>query len=105
MSLKESAKLLTESSYLYGLIIAIQGLQATSPPCPLLKRRFPGNPLLIIIYPTEGLEEEMVCAPQLLVYCFSQITDTEVYTRESWVRLPGKEHGLEWNYFSWYELT
>ncbi|KAF9524234.1 hypothetical protein CPB83DRAFT_774197 [Crepidotus variabilis] len=48
-----------KSGYFYGYILLITALQTLSPRCTLLKRKFPANPAMVIIFPTKGLEEEM----------------------------------------------
>lgn len=48
-----------KTSYFYGYILLLKALQAISP-CPLLKKPFPSNPAMVIVFPTKGLEEEMV---------------------------------------------
>ena len=45
----------------YGYALLLQALRELETPCPLLKRTFPSDPVLIAVYPTKGLEEEMVC--------------------------------------------
>jgi hypothetical protein len=50
-----------KTGYYYGYILLLRALQKMSPPCPLLKRSYPANPAMVIVFPTKGLEEEMVC--------------------------------------------
>jgi hypothetical protein len=44
----------------YGYILLLLALKELESPCPLLKQKFPENPVMVIVYPTKGLEEEMV---------------------------------------------
>ena len=49
-----------KTGYFYGYILLLKALEKLSPPCALLKRKFPRNPAMVIVFPTKGLEEEMV---------------------------------------------
>ena len=49
-----------KTSYFFGYMLLLKALQQLRPVCPLLKRRYPDNPAMVIIFPTKGLEEEMV---------------------------------------------
>ena len=49
-----------KTGYFYGYILLLRALQQLSPPCSLLKRSYPRNPVMVIVFPTKGLEEEMV---------------------------------------------
>ena len=49
-----------KSGYFYCFILLLWALCKLSPPCSLLKRKYPVNPVLIAVFPTKGLEEEMV---------------------------------------------
>ncbi len=49
-----------KSSLFYGYILLIQALNALSPPCDELLRTFPKNPAMVVVFPTKGLEEDMV---------------------------------------------
>lgn len=49
-----------KTGYFYGYILLLRALQQLSPPCSLLKRNYPPNPVMVIVFPTKGLEEEMV---------------------------------------------
>ncbi|KAF8220149.1 hypothetical protein L208DRAFT_1106631, partial [Tricholoma matsutake] len=42
----------------YGYVLLLRALKELESPCPLLTRKFPENPVMIIVYPTKGLEEE-----------------------------------------------
>jgi hypothetical protein len=44
----------------YGYIMLLRALRELESPCSLLKREIPQNPVLVVVYPTKGLEEEMV---------------------------------------------
>ena len=44
----------------YGYILLLHALIDLGSSCPPLKRKFPQNPVIIVVYPTKGLEEEMV---------------------------------------------
>ena len=49
-----------KSSYFYcyiSLLIALQDLHA---PCLYIKRTYPNNPAMVLIFPTKGLKEQMV---------------------------------------------
>ena len=52
-----------KTGYFYGYMLLLKALQTT--PCPLpvshLKRVHPENPAMVLIFPTKGLQEEMVC--------------------------------------------
>ncbi|KAF8971671.1 hypothetical protein BDZ97DRAFT_1913587 [Flammula alnicola] len=47
------------SGYFYCYILLLRALRQLSPPCNLLKRKYPVNPVMIGVFPTKGLEEEM----------------------------------------------
>ena len=49
-----------KTSYYYGYILLLKALQQVDPPCPFLKRTYPANPVMVIVFPTKGLQEEMV---------------------------------------------
>jgi len=49
-----------KTSYYYGYILLLKALQQVDPPSPFLKRRYPANPAMVIVFPTKGLQEEMV---------------------------------------------
>jgi hypothetical protein len=49
-----------KTGYFYGYILLLRALQQLSPPSSLLKRNYPQNPVMVIVFPTKGLEEEMV---------------------------------------------
>jgi hypothetical protein len=49
-----------KTSLFYGYALLLQALRELDTPCPLLKRIFPSDPVIITVYPTKGLEEEMV---------------------------------------------
>ena len=44
----------------YGYILLLHALKNLGSSCPPLKRKFAPNPVIIVVYPTKGLEEEMV---------------------------------------------
>jgi hypothetical protein len=44
----------------YGYILLLKALQQVNPPSPFLKRTYPANPAMVIVFPTKGLQEEMV---------------------------------------------
>ena len=44
----------------YGYILLLHALRDLGPSCPPLKQKFSQNPVIIVVYPTKGLEEEMV---------------------------------------------
>ena len=52
-----------KTGYFYGYMLLLKAIQMI--PCPLpvssLKRVHPKNPVMVIIFPTKGLQEEMVC--------------------------------------------
>lgn len=50
-----------KTGYFYGFILLLRALRKLSPPCSLLKKKFPAKPVMVVIFPTKGLEEEMVC--------------------------------------------
>ena len=45
----------------YGYALLLQALRELETPCPFLKRTLSSDPVLIAVYPTKGLKEEMVC--------------------------------------------
>ena len=49
-----------KTGYFYGYILLLRALQELSPHCSLLKTNYPQNPAMVIVFPTKGLEEEMV---------------------------------------------
>ena len=49
-----------KTSLFYGYALLLQALRELETPCPFLKRTSPSDPVLIAVYPTKGLEEEMV---------------------------------------------
>ncbi len=52
-----------KTSYFYGYVIALQELAKVDQSHPLKSRllcEFPERPVMVIVYPTKGLEEEMV---------------------------------------------
>ena len=49
-----------KQDFFYGYVLLLHALKELESPCPLLQRKFPENPVMIIVYPTQGLEEEMV---------------------------------------------
>ena len=57
-----------KTGYLYGFILLLRALQRMSPPCTLLKKKFPSNPALVVVFPTKGLEEEMVRNGVILLF-------------------------------------
>ena len=59
-----------KTGYFYGYILLLRALQQLSPPCSLLKRSYPRNPAMVIVFPTKGLEEEMVFQPVFSVLFF-----------------------------------
>ena len=48
-----------KTGYFYGFILPLRALQKMNSPCPLLKK-YPVDPAMVIVFPTKGLEEEMV---------------------------------------------
>ena len=44
----------------YGYILLLHALKDLGSSCPPLKRKFPLNPVIIVVYPTKGLEERLV---------------------------------------------
>ena len=44
----------------YGYILLLHALKNLGSLCPPLKWKFSPNPVIIVVYPTKGLEEEMV---------------------------------------------
>ena len=48
-----------KTGYFYGYILLLKALEKMSPRAQL-KRKFPRNPAIVIVFPTKGLEEEMV---------------------------------------------
>ncbi|KAF8798687.1 P-loop containing nucleoside triphosphate hydrolase protein [Phlegmacium glaucopus] len=48
-----------KTGYFFGYILLLKALEKMSPPCAQLKRKFPQNPAMVIVFPTKGLEEEM----------------------------------------------
>ena len=50
-----------KTGYFYGYILLLKALKKLSLPCVQLKRKFPQNPAMVIVFLTKGLEEEMVC--------------------------------------------
>lgn len=44
----------------YGYLLLLHALKELDTSCSLLKREFPQNPVVVVVYPTKGLEEEMV---------------------------------------------
>ena len=54
----------------YGCILLLRALKELESPCPLLKRKLRENPVMImIVYPTKGLEEEMVSSVVHIYLC------------------------------------
>jgi hypothetical protein len=53
----------------YGYILLIHALRDLGSSCPLLKRKFHKNPVIIVVHPTKGLEEEVVCFCRLVLNC------------------------------------
>ena len=51
----------------YGYILLLHALKDLGSMCPPLKRKFPQNPVIIVVYPTKGLEEEMVSFSHFLM--------------------------------------
>ncbi len=49
-----------KTSYFYGYMHMLQALGSVSPTPRFLHRKLPKNPTMVIIFPTKGLEEEMV---------------------------------------------
>jgi len=49
-----------KTSYYYGYILLLKALQQVDPPSPFLKRTYPANPVMVVVFPTKGLQEEMV---------------------------------------------
>ena len=49
-----------KTGYFYGFILLLRALQKMNSPCPLLKKKYPVDPAMVIVFPTKGLEEEMV---------------------------------------------
>ena len=49
-----------KTGYFYGYLLLLRALQKMTPPCQLMKRTYPANPAVVVVYPTKGLEEEMV---------------------------------------------
>ena len=49
-----------KTGYFYGCILLLRALRQLSTPCPLLKKKYPAKPVMIGIFPTKGLEDEMV---------------------------------------------
>ena len=49
-----------KTGYFYGYMLLLKALQ--SMPCPpsCLKRLHPKNPVMVLVFPTKGLQEEMV---------------------------------------------
>ena len=44
----------------YGYIHLLHAIKNLGSSCPSLKQKFAPNPVIIVVYPTKGLEEEMV---------------------------------------------
>lgn len=59
-----------KTGYFYGYILLLRAILKMSPRCTLLKRRFPENPAMVIVFPTKGLEEEMVCYCVVVMHHF-----------------------------------
>ena len=57
-----------KTGYFYGFILLLRALRQLSPPCSLLKKTYPAKPVLVAVFPTKGLEEEMVCGLVLLSF-------------------------------------
>ena len=49
-----------KSSYFYCYILVLIALEELLDPCPFIKRKYPKNLAMVIIFPTKGLEEQMV---------------------------------------------
>ena len=49
-----------KTGYFYGYMLLLKALQVL--PCPMsyLKRPHPKNPVMVLVFPTKGLQEEMV---------------------------------------------
>jgi len=45
-----------KTGYFYGFILLLRALKKNSP-CPLLKKKHPVDPAIVIVFPTKGLEE------------------------------------------------
>jgi len=46
-----------KTGYFYGLILLLRALKKKNSPCPLLKKKHPVDPAIVIVFPTKGLEE------------------------------------------------
>lgn len=49
-----------KTGYFYGFMLLLRALEQSPPALHLLKRKYPKNPAMVIVFPTKGLEEEMV---------------------------------------------
>jgi hypothetical protein len=56
----------------YGYVLLLLALKELESPCPLLKRKFPENPVMVIVY----LEEEMVSLMVHIYLCSYILIDT-----------------------------
>ena len=43
-----------KTGYFYGFILLLRALRKLSPPCSLLKKKYPANPVMVLIFPTKG---------------------------------------------------
>ena len=53
----------------YGYVLLLHALKVKDlgSMCPPLKQKFPQNPVIIVVYPTKGLKEEMVSFSHFLM--------------------------------------
>ncbi len=58
-----------KTSYLYGFMKALEELDKLTEPCPFDIRSFSKTPLMIAVFPTKGLEEDMVRNGTILRTC------------------------------------
>jgi hypothetical protein len=59
-----------KTGYFYGYML-LRALQTMPKPPDCLKRSHPKKPGMVIVFPTKGLEEEMVCYYLFIFYYFN----------------------------------